>query len=167
MVMFSSAHSALYLYIEASDATQDHPHPITGCGPPPTRWRRIASRKCEEPSRGDIGRVSRGSMSRGRFPGFSLVWLSQTAIVAVLHCNRSDQFVVDIFVMSMNKGAHSNLSCTMATSGERGELIVAGQVSKATERGGRRTVLTGGVGPPIGSRPSGSLGEDARGAQEG
>ena len=82
---FSSALSTLWLYLATSVRAQDHPHPIIGHALPPTRWRRTASRKCEEPFRGDVNPVSSGSTLRGQFSGYSLVRLSQTAIVAVLH----------------------------------------------------------------------------------
>ena len=36
--------------------------------------------------------------------------------------------------------------------GERGESIDAGQVAMAIDRSSRRTMLTGGVGSPIGCR---------------
>ena len=136
--------------------TQDHPHPVAGCAPPPTRRCRIASKKCEEPSRGDAGLVCRRSSSRGQFPGYSLVRLSHTAIVAAVHCNSSDQFVVNTFVMSMNSEARSILSGPLALSQERGESIALGQVAMATDRGSRRTALTGNAGIPIGGRPSGT-----------
>ena len=47
----------------------------TGCPRhhPPTRWRRIASRRCEEPFQGDVNLLSSGSMSRDRFPCCRLV----------------------------------------------------------------------------------------------
>ena len=48
------------------------------------------SAKCEEPLRGDVRLVSRGSTLCGRFPGFSLVQLSQMTIVAIMRCNRSN-----------------------------------------------------------------------------
>ena len=82
---FSSALSTLWLYSITNVRAQDHPHPIAGRALPPSRWRRIASRKCEEPFRGDMNLVSSGSTLRGRFSGYSLVRLSQTAVVAVLH----------------------------------------------------------------------------------
>ena len=71
--MFSSASNTLWLYIAASVRTQDHPHPLAGCAPPPTRWRQIASRKCEESFRGDVNPLSSGSTSRDRFLGYALV----------------------------------------------------------------------------------------------
>ena len=88
---------------------QDHRHPIAGHPPPPNRRRRIASRKCEGPSRGDVGLVSRGFTLRGRFPGFSIVRLSQMAIVVVLHCYRSNPFFEQAYEMAMRKEGRSTL----------------------------------------------------------
>ena len=82
---FSSAPSTFWLYLATSVRAQDHPHPLAGRALPRTRWRRIALRKCEEPFQGDVNLVSSGSTLRGLFLGYSLVRLSQTAVVAVLH----------------------------------------------------------------------------------
>ena len=134
---------------------------------PPSRWRRIASRKCEEPFRGDVNLVSSGSTLRGRFSGYSLVRLSQTAVVAVLHCKLTNRLVVKTCTMKMINEARSTLPGPLVPLGRRGELIVAGQVAMATGRDGRRTMPTGGAGSPIGGRPSGTRGtrvEDATGA---
>ena len=131
---------------------------------PPSRWRRIASRKCEEPFRGDVNLVSSGSTLRGRFSGYSLVWLSQTAVVAVLHCKLTNRLVVKTCTMKMINEARSTLPGPLVPFGRRGELIVAGQVAMVTGCDGRRTMPTGGAGSPIGGRPSGTRLEDARGA---
>ena len=144
---FSSAPSTLWLYLATSMRAQGHPHPIAGRALPPTRWRRIASRKCEEPFRGDVSPVSSGSTLRGRFSGYSLVRLSQTAIVAVLHCKLTNRLIVKTCTMKMNNEARSNLPGPLVPPGGRGELIVAGQVAMATGRGSRRTMPTGGAGP--------------------
>ena len=66
--MWRSSHqcpSNLWLYLAANVRAQDHPHPIAGRALPLTRWRRIASRKCEEPFRGDVNPVSSGSILHG------------------------------------------------------------------------------------------------------
>ena len=102
---------------------QDHPHPIAGCALPWTRWRRIASGKCEEPFQGDVNLVSSGSMLRGWFSGYSLVRLSQTDVVAVLHCKLTNQLVVKTCMMKMNNEARSTLP---GPSERRGELIGVG-----------------------------------------
>ena len=73
VAVFSSAPSALWLYIAASVGAQDRRHLLAGCAPPPTRWRRIASRKCEEQFPGDVNPLYSGSKSRDRFLGYSLV----------------------------------------------------------------------------------------------
>ena len=131
---------------------------------PPSRWRRIASRKCEEPFQGDVNLVSSGSTLRGRFSGYSLVRLSQTTIVAVLHCKLTNRLVVKTCTMKMINEARSTLPGPLVPLGRRGELIVAGQVAMATGRDGRRTMPTGGAGSPIDGRPSGTRVEDATGA---
>ena len=161
---FSSTPSTFWLYLATSVRAQDHPHPIAGRALPRTRWRRIASRKCEEPFRGDVNPVSSGSTSRGRFSGYSLVRLSQTAIVAVLHCKLTNPLVVKTCTMKMINEARSTLPGPLVPLGRRGELIVAGQVAMATGRDGRRTMPTGGAGSPIDGRPSGTRVEDATGA---
>ena len=46
---FLSAPNTFWLYLATSTRAQDHLHPIAGRALPPTRWRQIASRKCEEP----------------------------------------------------------------------------------------------------------------------
>ena len=160
----SSALSTLWLYSATSVHVQDHPHPIAGRALPRTRWRRIASRKCEEPFRADVNLVSSGSTLRGRFSGYSLVRLSQTAVVAVLHCKLTNRLVVKTCTMAMNNEAGSTLPGPLVPLGRRGELIVAGQVAMATGRDGRRTMPTGGAGSPIGGRPSGTRVGDATGA---
>ena len=106
--------STLWLYLATSVRAQDHPHPIAGRALPPTRWRRIASRKCEEPFRGDVNPVSSGSTLRGWFSGYSLVRLSQTAIVAVLHCKLTNRLVVKTCTMKMNNEARSTLPGPLA-----------------------------------------------------
>ena len=164
MAKFSSAPSTFWLYLATTMLAQDHPHPIVGRALPRTRWRRIASRKCEEPFRGDVNPVSSGSTLRGRFSGYSLVRLSQTTIVAVLNCKLTNRLVVKTCTMKMNNEARSILPGPLVPLGRRGELIVAGQVAMATGRDGRRTMPTGGVGSPISGRPSGTRVEDATGA---
>ena len=104
---------------------------------PPSRWRRIASRKCEEPFRGDVNLVSSGSTLRGRFSGYSLVRLSQTTIVAVLHCKLTNRLVVKTCTMKMINEARSTLPGPLIPLGRRGELIVAGQVAMVTGHDGR------------------------------
>ena len=156
VTMFSSAPSTLWLYVATSVRAQDHLHPLAGCAPPPTRWRRIASRKCEEPFRGDVNPLSSGPTSRDWFPGYVLVSLSQKAIVAVLHCHRCGQFFVQAYEMSMNKEGRSTLSGPMPPLwGAWGVDRCAGQVAMAIDRSGRRTMPTDGVGSPIGCPPSG------------
>ena len=108
--------------------------------------------------------VSSGSTLRGQFSGYSLVRLSQTAIVAVLHCKLTNRLVVKTCTMKMNNEARSTLLGPLVPLGRRGELIVAGHVAMATSRDGRRTMPTGGAGSPIGGRPSGTQVEDATGA---
>ena len=108
--------------------------------------------------------VSSGSTLHGRFFGYSLVRLSQTAVVAVLHCKLTNQLVVRTCTMTMNNEARSTLPGPLVPLGRRGELIVAGQVAMATGHDGRRTMSTGGAGAPIGGRPSGTRVEDATGA---
>ena len=156
--------SVLYGCTQQPVCAQDHPHPIAGRALPRTRWRRIASRKCEEPFRGDVNLVSSGSTLRGRFSGYSLVRLSQTAVVAVLHCKLTNRLVVKTCTMKMNNEARSILPGPLLPLGRRGELIVAGQVAMATGRDGRRTMPTGGAGSSIDGRPSGTRVEDATGA---
>ena len=142
---------------------QDHPHPIAGRALPPTRWRRIASRKCKEPFRGDVNPVSSGCTLRSWFSGYSLVPLSQTAIVAVLHRKLTNRLVVKTWMMKMNNEARSTLPGPLGPLGRRGELIVVGQVAMATGRDSRRTMPTGGAGSPIGGQPSGTRVEDTTG----
>ena len=108
--------------------------------------------------------VSSGSTLRGRFSGYSLVRLSQTTIVAVLHCKLTNRLVVKTCTMKMINEARSTLPGPLVPLGRRGELIVAGQVAMATGRDGRRTMPTGGAGSPTGKRPSGTRVEDATGA---
>ena len=108
--------------------------------------------------------VSSGSTLRGRFSGYSLVRLSQTAVVAVLHCKLANWLVVKTCTMKMINEARSTLPGLLVPLGRRGELIVAGQVAMATGRDSRRTLPTGGAGSPIGGRPSGTRVEDATGA---
>ena len=161
---FSSALSTLWLYSATNACVQDHPHPIAGRALPPSRWRRLASRKCEEPFRGDVNLVSSGSTLRGQFSGYSLVQLSQTAVVTVLHCKLTNRLVVKTYTMKMINEARSTLPGPLVPLGRRGELIVAGQVAMATGRDGRQTMLTGGARSPIGGRLSGTRVEDATGA---
>ena len=160
---FSPALSTLWLYSATSVRAQDHPHPIGGCALPPSRWRRIASRKCEEPFQGDVNLISSGSMLRGQFFGYSLVRLSQATIVAVLHCKLTNRLVIKTCMMKMNNEARSTLPGPLVPLGRHGELIVAGQVARATGRDGRRTMPTGGAGSPIGGRPLGTQVEDTTG----
>ena len=116
------------------------------------------------PFRGGVNPVSSGSTLRGRFSAYSLVRLSQTAIVAVLHCKLTNRLVVKTCTMKMINEARSTLPGPLAPPGRRGELIVAGQVAMATGRDSQRTMPTGGAGSPIGGRPSGTRLEDATGA---
>ena len=150
---FSSAPSTFWLYLATSVRAQDHPHPVVGRALPPTQWYRMASRKCEEPFRGDVNLVSSGSTLCGRFSGYSLVRLGQMAIVTVLHCKLTNQLVVKTCLMKMINEARSTLLGLLVPLGRHGELIVAGQVAMVTNRDGRRTMLTGGVGSPIDGRP--------------
>ena len=106
---FSSALSTLWLYLATSVRARDHPHPIAGRTLPRTRWRRRASTKCDEPFQCDVNPVSSGSTLRGRFLGYSLVRLSQTAVVAVLHCKLTNQLVVKTCTMKMINEARSTL----------------------------------------------------------
>ena len=76
--------------------------------------------------------VSSGSTSRSRFSGYSLVRLSQTAVVAVLHCKLTNRLVVKTYTMKMNNEARSVLPGPLVPLGRRGELIVVGQVAMAT-----------------------------------
>ena len=161
---FSSAPSTLWLYLATSMRAQDHPHPIAGRALPPLRWRRIASRKCEEPFRGEVNIISSGSTLRGRFSGYSLVRLRQMAVVALLHCKLTNWLVVKICTMKTNNEARSILLGPLVPLGRHGELIVAGQVAMATGRDGRRTMPTVGAGSPIDGRPSGTRMEDTTGA---
>ena len=108
--------------------------------------------------------VSSGSTLRSRFSGYSLVRLSQTTIVAVLHCKLTNRLVVKTCTMKMINEARSTLPGPLVPLGRRGELIVAGQVAMATGRDGRRTMPTGGAGSLIDGRPSGTRVEDATGA---
>ena len=111
--------------------------------------------------------VSSGSTLRGWFSGYSLVRLSQTAVVAVLHCKLTNRLVVKTCTVKMNNEARSTLPGPWAPLGRRGELSVAGQVAMATGRDGRRTMPSGGAGSPIGGRPSGTRVEDATGGVDG
>lgn len=62
--MFSSVPCTLSLPIGARVyAHADDHHLFAGRAPLPTRWRRIAARKCEEVSFGDGSSVSRRSAS--------------------------------------------------------------------------------------------------------
>ena len=90
--MFSSAPSTLWLYIAASVRAQHHPPPLAGCAPPSTRWRRIASRKCEESFQGDVNPLSSGSTSRDRFPGYSFVSLSKRPLLPYCIATVPDSF---------------------------------------------------------------------------
>ena len=108
--------------------------------------------------------VSSGSTLRGQFSGYSLVQLSQTTIVAVLHCKLTNRLVVKTCTMKMINEARSTLPGPLVPLGRRGELIVAGQVAMATGRDGRRTMPSGGAGSPIDGRPSGTRVKDATGA---
>ena len=98
--------------------------------------------------------VSSGSTLRGQFSGYSLVRLSQTAIVAVLHCKLTNRLVVKTCTMKMNNEARSTLPVPLIPLGRRGELIVIGQVAMATGRDSWRTMPTGAAGSLIGRRPS-------------
>ena len=69
--------------------------------------------------------------------------------------------------MSMLKDTRSTPSGPVALLGKRGDSITVGQVAMATDHGGRRTAWTGGAGCLIGERPSGPLGEAAKGARTG
>ena len=64
----------------------------------------------------------------------------------------------------MNNEARSTLLGPLVPLTRRGELVVAGQVAMATGRDCRQVMPTGGVGSPIGGRPSGTRVEDAMGA---
>lgn len=108
--------------------------------------------------------VSRGSTSCSYFPGYSLVRVSQTAVSAIVHCNLTDRFVMRTCTMSMNDRVCSNLSTLLSSIGERGGLIAAGQVAKATDRSNRRAMPTGGVGSSIGGWLLGKREETATGA---
>ena len=108
--------------------------------------------------------VSSGSTSRGWFSGYSLVRLSQTTTVAVLHCKLTNWLVVKTCTMKMINEARSTLPGPFVPLGRRGELIVAGQVAMATGRDGWRTMPTSGAGSLIDGRPSGTRVEDATGA---
>ena len=114
---FSSAPSTLWLYLATSVRAQDHPHPIAGRALPPTRWRRITSRKCEEPFQGDVNPVSSGSTLCGRSSDYSLVRLSQMAIVAILHYKLTNGLVVKTCTMKMNNEARSTLPGPLAPPG--------------------------------------------------
>ena len=117
---FSSALSTLWLYSATRVRAQDHPHPIAGRALPPSRWRRIASRKCDEPFRGDVNIVSSGSTLHGRFSGYSLVRLSQTTIVAILHCKLTNRLVVKTCTMKMINEARSTLPGPLVPPGSVG-----------------------------------------------
>ena len=114
---FSSTPSTLWLYLATNVCTQDHPHPIADRALPPTQWRRVASRKREEPFRGDVNPVSSGSTLCGHFSGYNLVRLSQTAIVAVLHCKLTDWLLIRNCMMKMNNEARSTLPGPLAPLG--------------------------------------------------
>ena len=66
--------------------------------------------------------------------------------------------------MAAPNDARSTPSDVLSPLGERGELIVVGQVAMATDHGGRRTMPTGNAGSPIGGWPSGTREEVATGA---
>lgn len=106
MTMFLSARS-LDLYCETSEHAQDHFHPVIDQAPPSTRRCRLVLERCEGASWRDVSSVSRSSTLRGWFPSFSLVRLSQTATVAVLHCNLSDLFFMQVYKMAMSKESRS------------------------------------------------------------
>ena len=108
--------------------------------------------------------VSSGSTLRGLFSGYSLVRLSQTAVVAVLHCKLTNRLPVKTCTMKMINEARSTLPGPLVPLGRGGELIVAGQVAMATGRDDRRTIPTGGAGSLIDGQPSGTRVEDATGA---
>ena len=54
----------------------------------------------------------------------------------------------------MQNATRSTTSDALDPRGERGELIVVGQVAMVTYHGGRRTMPTGDAGSPIGGRSS-------------
>ena len=66
--------------------------------------------------------------------------------------------------MAAPNDARSTPLDALSPLGERGELIVVGQVAMATDHGGRRTMPTGNAGSPIGGWPSGTREEVATGA---
>ena len=105
--------------------------------------------------------VSSGSTLCGQFSGYSLVRLSQMAVVAILHCKLTNRLVVKTCGMKMINETCSTLLGPLIPLGRRGELIVVGQVAMATGCDGRQTMPTGGTGSPIGGRPSGTRVEDA------
>ena len=121
----SIAPNTLWLYLAASACAQDHLHPIAGRALPLTRWRRIASRKCEELLQGDVNLVFGSSTSCSRFSDYSLVWWSQTVIATILHCKLTNRLVVKTCTMYMNNEVHSTLLNPLAPRKRRGELIVA------------------------------------------
>lgn len=66
--------------------------------------------------------------------------------------------------MATLNDTRSALFNALAPLGERGELIVVGQMAMATEHGGQQTMPTGGMGTLNGRRPLGSQEEVAMGA---
>ena len=108
--------------------------------------------------------VSCGSTLHNWFSGYSLIWLSQMTIVAVLHCKLTNWLVVRTCTMKMNNEARSTLQGPSIPLGRRGERIIMGLVTMATGRDGRRTMPTGGVGSLICGWPSGTRVEDTTGA---
>ena len=147
---FLSGRSTFWLYLATSMRPQDHPHPIAGRALPPTRWLRVASRKCEEPFQGDVNPISSGSTLRGWFSGYSLVRLSQTTIVAVLHCKLTNWLAVKTCTRKMNNEARSTLPGPLVPPGRRG--VPNRQTTVGNASGGR----DGGVdGPPVAGGSSG------------
>ena len=71
--------------------------------------------------------LSSSSTSSERFPAYSLVYLSQTAIVAVLHCHRCKQFFVQAYEMAMDKEIRSTLSAPMVPLGSGGSRWLRGR----------------------------------------
>ena len=81
--------------------------------------------------------VSSGSTLRSWFSSYGLVRLSQTAIVAVLHCKLTNWLVVKTCTMKMINEARSTLPGPLVPLGRRGKLIVAEQVAMVTGRDGQ------------------------------
>lgn len=104
---------------------------FAGCASPPTRQRRIATKKCEYVPCGEKSSAARSSTSQAQLPCNIVVRVSRTALFCLCLCKHIVEVHSKYVSMSSLRYQRSTPLGLLSLFGKQGELIALWQVAVA------------------------------------